>query len=179
MTLVLGGARSGKSRYAEELIVRHAAPWIYIATAQAFDDEMRARIAEHQARRHNQGSNNQGRNDQARNDHWRTIEAPLDLPGAIAQEPARPILVDCLTLWLTTLVLGGHDIQAATSALEAVLDSRQTPIVLVSNEVGLGIVPETRLGRSFRDDAGRLNQRMAARARHVLFMIAGLPMTLK
>jgi adenosyl cobinamide kinase/adenosyl cobinamide phosphate guanylyltransferase len=169
MTLVLGGARSGKSRYAEELITRHPAPWIYIATAQAFDEEMRARIAEHQARR----------NDQARNDHWRTIEAPLDLPGAIAQEPARPILVDCLTLWLTNLVLGGHDIQAATSALEAVLDSRQTPIVLVSNEVGLGIVPETRLGRSFRDDAGRLNQRMAARARHVLFMIAGLPMTLK
>jgi adenosyl cobinamide kinase/adenosyl cobinamide phosphate guanylyltransferase len=164
ITLVLGGARSGKSRYAEELIAHHAAPWVYIATAQAFDDEMRIRIAEHRARR---GSD------------WRTIEAPADLADAIVREPARPVLVDCLTLWLTNLVLGGHDIDAATSALEAALDSRRQTTVLVSNEIGLGIVPRTPLGRSFRDQAGRLNQRMAARADRVLFMIAGLPMTLK
>jgi adenosylcobinamide kinase/adenosylcobinamide-phosphate guanylyltransferase len=164
ITLVLGGARSGKSRYAEELIAGHAAPWVHIATAQAFDDEMRIRIAEHQARR---------------NGDWCTIEAPTDLADAIVLEAARPILVDCLTLWLTNLILGGHDINAATSALEAVLDRRRQPTVLVSNEVGLGIVPETPLGRSFRDQAGRLNQRMAARADRVLFMIAGLPLTLK
>lgn len=164
MTLVLGGVRSGKSRHAEELLTRHAAPWIYIATARAFDDEMRIRVAEHQARR--KGG-------------WRTVEAPIELGNAIAQDPTRPILVDCLTLWLTNLMLGGHAIQAATSALEATLDRRREPTILVSNEVGLGIVPETPLGRSFRDEAGRLNQRMAARAGHVLFMVAGLPLTMK
>ena len=164
MTLVLGGARSGKSHYAEELIARHSAPWIYIATAQAFDDEMRVRIAEHQARR---------------NGDWRTIEAPTDLADAIARAATQPVLIDCLTLWLTNLMLGHHDIPAATSSLEAALGERRGPTVLVSNEVGLGLVPETPLGRSFRDEAGRLNQRMAARADHVLFMIAGLPMTLK
>jgi adenosyl cobinamide kinase/adenosyl cobinamide phosphate guanylyltransferase len=164
MTLVLGGARSGKSRYAEELIAGHAAPWVYIATAQAFDDEMRTRIARHQARR---------------NSDWRTIEAPTDLAAAIAGAAMRPVLVDCLTLWLTNLVLGGHDIHAAVSALEAALHRRRRPTVLVSNELGLGVVPATPLGRSFRDEAGWLNQRMAARADRVLFMIAGLPMTLK
>jgi adenosylcobinamide kinase/adenosylcobinamide-phosphate guanylyltransferase len=164
LTLVLGGARSGKSRYAENLLVGQAAPWIYIATAQAFDDEMRIRIAAHRARR---------------TEDWRTIQAPIALADAVAEAPARPVLVDCLTLWLTNLVLGRHDIPAATAALEAALDRRQGPTVLVSNEVGLGIVPQTPLGRSFRDEAGRLNQRMAARADQVLFMIAGLPMTLK
>jgi adenosylcobinamide kinase/adenosylcobinamide-phosphate guanylyltransferase len=164
ITLVLGGARSGKSRHAEELVVRHAAPWIYVATAQAFDDEMRVRIAEHRARR---------------TGGWRTIEAPTDLVEVFDREPTRPILVDCLTLWLTNLVLGGSDISAAVAALEAALDRRRAPIVLVSNEVGLGIVPGTPLGRSFRDEAGRLNQRMAALAGHVVFMVAGLPMTLK
>jgi adenosylcobinamide kinase/adenosylcobinamide-phosphate guanylyltransferase len=161
---VLGGARSGKSRYAEHLITRLAPPWIYIATAQAFDDEMRSRIAEHQARRHA---------------GWNTIEAPVDLAGAIARAAGRPVLIDCLTLWLTNLMLGGHDIAAATAALEAALDSRTEPTVMVSNEVGLGIVPETPLGRAFRDEAGRLNQQIAARADRVLFMVAGLPMTLK
>jgi adenosyl cobinamide kinase/adenosyl cobinamide phosphate guanylyltransferase len=125
---------------------------------------MRVRIAEHQARRE---------------DGWRTIEAPIDVGRAILAEPERPILIDCLTLWLTNLMLGGHDIAAATADLEGALDRRLGPTVLVSNEVGLGIVPETPLGRSFRDEAGRLNQRMAVRATRVLFMIAGLPMTLK
>ncbi|WP_428484816.1 bifunctional adenosylcobinamide kinase/adenosylcobinamide-phosphate guanylyltransferase [Rhodopila sp.] len=164
ITLVLGGARSGKSRHAEECLTRHAAPWIYIATAQAFDDEMRIRIAQHQARR---------------NAGWHTIEVPIDLADALDREAARPVLVDCLTLWLSNLMLGGHDIPTATAALEAVLDRRRQPTVLVSNELGLGIVPGTLLGRAFRDEAGLLNQRMAARAAHVLFMIAGLPMTLK
>jgi adenosyl cobinamide kinase/adenosyl cobinamide phosphate guanylyltransferase len=162
--LVLGGARSGKSRYAEHLLTHHAAPWIYIATAQALDDEMRIRIAEHQARR------GQG---------WHTIEAPIDLVDALDQDAARPALVDCLTLWLTNLMLGGHHIPAATAALEAALARRRKSTILVSNEVGFGIVPETPLGRSFRDEAGRLNQRMAALAGHVVFMIAGLPLSLK
>jgi adenosylcobinamide kinase / adenosylcobinamide-phosphate guanylyltransferase len=163
-TLVLGGARSGKSRYAEQILTRQAAPWIYVATAQAFDDEMRDRIAEHQARR---GAG------------WRTTEAPIALGDALDRAAARPVLVDCLTLWLTNLMLGGHDVQAAVLGLEAALGRRGAPTVLVSNEVGLGIVPETSLGRAFRDEAGRLNQRVAALAGHVVFMVAGLPMTLK
>ena len=164
VTLVLGGARSGKSRYAEQLLMRHEPPWIYIATAEALDDEMRVRIAEHQVRR------GMG---------WHTVEAPLDLAGAIADAAARPVLVDCLTLWLTNLMLGGQDIAAATAALEVALRQREAPAILVSNEVGLGIVPETPLGRAFRDEAGRLNQRMATLAGRVTFMVAGLPLAVK
>jgi adenosyl cobinamide kinase/adenosyl cobinamide phosphate guanylyltransferase len=137
---------------------------VYIATAQTFDQQMRVRAAEHQARR---------------KDGWRTIEAPIYLAEAIAEAVARPVLVDCLTLWLTNLMLGGQNIEAATLALENVLVRRQGPTVLVSNEVGLGIVPQTPLGRSFRDEAGRLNQRIATCASRVLFMVAGLPLTLK
>ncbi len=125
---------------------------------------MRLRIAAHRARRA---------------EGWQTTEAPLDRAGALDQAADRPVLVDCLTLWLTNLMLGGHDIPAATAALQAALGRRQAPTVLVSNEVGLGIVPETPLGRSFRDEAGQLNQRIAAQADRVLFMVAGLPMTLK
>jgi adenosyl cobinamide kinase/adenosyl cobinamide phosphate guanylyltransferase len=164
MTFVLGGARSGKSRHAEQLVSAHAAPWIYVATAEAFDDEMRRRIAEHQARRAA---------------GWRTVEAPVDLADALLRHGSMPVLVDCLTLWLTNLMLGGHDIEVATSGLEAALIRRQAPVVLVSNEVGLGLVPETPLGRAFRDEAGRLNQRIAAQADRVLFMVAGLPLTVK
>jgi adenosyl cobinamide kinase/adenosyl cobinamide phosphate guanylyltransferase len=164
LTLVLGGARSGKSRHAEQLVAANPPPWIYIATAEAFDDEMRDRIAEHQARREA---------------GWRTVEAPLDLADALARHGSLPVLVDCLTLWLTNLMLGGHDIPAATSGLLAALDGRPTPAVLVSNEVGLSLVPETPLGRAFRDEAGRLNQRVAAQAGRVLFMVAGLPLTVK
>jgi adenosylcobinamide kinase / adenosylcobinamide-phosphate guanylyltransferase len=163
-TLVLGGARSGKSKYAEQLLTRHAAPWVYIATAQPFDDEMRSRIADHRMRR---------------GDQWRTIEEPIALSDALDREAARPVLIDCLTLWLTNLTLGGHDIASATSDLAAALRRRRKSTVLVSNEVGLGIIPQTSMGRSFRDDAGRLNQLIAAEASHVVFMIAGLPMTLR
>ncbi|MCQ4161756.1 bifunctional adenosylcobinamide kinase/adenosylcobinamide-phosphate guanylyltransferase [Roseomonas sp. GC11] len=163
-TLVLGGARSGKSRHAEGLIARHAAPWAYLATAEAWDDEMRARIAQHQARR---------------DARWETLPAPLDLPAALAAAGARPALVDCLTLWLTNLMLGEHDIPAATAALEAALAARAAPTVLVANEVGLGIVPENALARRFRDAAGVLNQRLAAGAGRVHFVAAGLPLVLK
>jgi len=162
VTFVLGGARSGKSRYAEGLVTALPPPWRYVATAQAWDAEMRARIAEHRARRA---------------DGWQTVEAPLDLPRALAA--GLPVLVDCLTLWLTNVMLAERDIAGATSELEAALDRRLAPTVLVSNEVGLGIVPQTKLGRDFRDAAGRLNEAMAARAARVLFMVAGLSMTVK
>ena len=162
LTLVLGGARSGKSRHAEGIVTALPPPWVYVATAQAFDAEMRGRIAEHRARRA---------------EGWRTVEAPLDLAGALAAD--RPVLVDCLTLWLTNLMLGAHDIAAATAALDAALDARRAPTVLVANEVGLGIVPDNALARSFRDAAGRLHQHLAARADAVLFLVAGLPMRVK
>ena len=164
ITLVLGGARSGKSRHAELLLTAHPEPWIYVATGQAFDDEMRVRIAEHRARRPA---------------GWHTVEAPVELAAAIGAEPYRPVLIDCLTLWLTNLMLGGHDVAAASAVLEHALAARHAPTVLVGNEVGLGIVPDTPLGRAFRDEAGRLNQRMAALAGRVVFMVAGLPMIVK
>lgn len=165
LTLVLGGARSGKSRHAEALIEALPPPWSYIATAQAWDDEMRERIAEHRARR---------------SEHWKTIDAPLALPEAIRGVPqGRPILVDCLTLWLTNLILAEHDTDAATQDLLAASASASAPLVLVSNEVGLGIVPDNALARRFRDEAGRLHQRLAAQAQHVVFMVAGLAMQVK
>jgi adenosyl cobinamide kinase/adenosyl cobinamide phosphate guanylyltransferase len=164
VTFVLGGARSGKSRHAEALVTAMPGPWHYIATAQALDDEMHARIRAHQARR---GAG------------WITVEAPLDLAGALAEAAERPVLVDCLTLWLTNLMLAGHDLKAATAALDAALDARSAETVLVANEVGLGIVPDNALARAFRDAAGQLNQRMAARAATVVLMVAGLAMRLK
>jgi adenosylcobinamide kinase/adenosylcobinamide-phosphate guanylyltransferase len=170
LTLVLGGARSGKSRHAELLLTQSAPPWVYVATAQALDDEMRSRISEHQARRE------MGRQPEV---GWQTIEAPIDLAGALMQAATRPVVVDCLTLWLTNLMLAGHDLAATTEALDTALNDRQGPTILVSNEVGLGVVPATPLGRAFRDAAGRLHQRMAARADRVLFMVAGLPLTVK
>lgn len=165
LTFVLGGARSGKSRFAEALIAAAPPPWIYVATAQALDDEMTARIAEHR-----------GRRDQ----RWRTVDAPRDLAGALAAAPAgAAVLVDCLTLWLTNLMLGEADIAAETARFEAALAHVTGPVVLVANEVGLGIVPDNALARAFRDAAGRLNQRMAARADRVVLMVAGLPLEVK
>lgn len=164
LVLVLGGARSGKSRHAESIITALSAPWVYVATAQAFDAEMRDRIAAHRARR---GAG------------WITVEAPVDVPGALTAAAGRPALVDCLTLWLTNLLLGGHDVAAATAALDAALAARDAATVLVANEVGLGIVPDNALAREFRDHAGQLNQHMAARANSVLFLVAGLPMRMK
>lgn len=162
-TLVLGGARSGKSAYAEALIEARPAPWLYLATAQAWDDEMRERIALHRARRP---------------DGWITRDVPMDLPAAVA-EARGPVLVDCLTLWLTNLILAEADVAAAGAALLAACAEAPGPVVLVGNEVGLGIVPDNALARRFRDEAGRLHQRLAAEADRVVFMVAGLPMIVK
>lgn len=165
LTLILGGARSGKSRHAEQIIEALPAPWTYLATAQAWDEEMRQRIAAHRARR---------------SQDWLTVDAPLALPEAIAANPAgRPILVDCLTLWLTNLMLAEQDCAAACEALLRACAACDSPVVLVGSEVGLGIVPENALARRFRDEAGRLHQRLAAQADRVVFMVAGLPMQVK
>lgn len=165
LTFVLGGARSGKSRHAERLIAAHPAPWLYLATAQALDGEMAERIAHHRARR---------------DASWRTVEAPLDLAEALeAVPPGRPLLVDCLTLWLSNLMLAGRDVEAEAARLAGVLSRPRGPWVAVSNEVGLGIVPENALARRFRDEAGRLNQAVAASAGRVVLMVAGLPVAVK
>jgi adenosylcobinamide kinase/adenosylcobinamide-phosphate guanylyltransferase len=164
LTLVLGGARSGKSRYAEGLITALPPPWTYIATAEAGDDEMAARIAGHRARRGTQ---------------WHTVEASRALVQALSACGAEPVLVDCLTLWLSNLMLAEADIDAETVQLEQVLAAANGPRVLVANEVGSGIVPSTALGRRFRDQQGLLNQRIAACAERVILTVAGLPLALK
>ncbi len=165
LTLVLGGARSGKSRYAEGLITALPAPWIYVATAQTGDAEMAKRIALHRARR---GAG------------WQTIEAPDDLAHAFIAAPAEvPVLVDCLTLWLSNRMLADADMDAEVGHLEEALDRHAGTVVLVSNEVGFGIVPDNALARRFRDLQGSLNQRMAARADRVALLVAGLPLIVK
>ena len=165
LTLVLGGARSGKSQYAENLIMASLPPWTFVATAEAGDAEMDERIALHRLRR---------------GDDWHTIEAPHNLPTALATVAAdAPVLVDCLTLWLSNRMLADVNLEAEIARLEAVLDGRRGPIVLVSNEVGFGIVPDNELARRFRDLQGRLNQRLAAQADRVVLMVAGLPIMVK
>jgi len=165
VTLVLGGARSGKSAYAEGLI-EAVGTGTYLATAEAGDAEMDERIRRHRERR---------------GKRWETIEEPLDLAGALDRhtKPDRPVLVDCLTLWLSNVMGAGRDVEADCLALTDTLAGLAGPVVLVSNEVGLGLVPETPLGRAFRDHAGRLNQSIVARADRVVFVAAGLPMVLK
>ena len=165
VTLVLGGARSGKSRYAETLL-REAGGGIYLATAQALDSEMTARIARHRAERGH---------------GWTTVEEPLELAAALERgaQAGRPILVDCLTLWLSNLMGAGRAAEAETARLRAALKTLPVPVVFVSNEVGLGIVPDNALARAFRDEAGRLNQAIAAAANRVVFLAAGLPLVLK
>jgi adenosylcobinamide kinase / adenosylcobinamide-phosphate guanylyltransferase len=165
ITLVLGGVRSGKSRYAESLIKALPRPWFYMATGEAKDAEMSARIAEHKARR---GAG------------WQTIEAPHDLAGALGKVPAgAPVLIDCLTLWLSNRMLAETDMDQETDALEAALSRRTGGVVAVANEVGSGIVPDNALARRFRDLQGLLNQRIAARADRVVLMVAGLPLFVK
>ena len=165
LTFVLGGARSGKSRHAEALVEAGAPPWIYLATAQAFDGEMSARIEQHRARR--------GKN-------WQTHEAPLEVADFLAQAPeGRPLLLDCATLWLTNVMLAERDVGAECRRLMDVLQKPRGPWVIVSNEVGSGIVPENALARRFADEAGKLNQTIAARADSVLLMVAGIAMRVK
>jgi adenosylcobinamide kinase / adenosylcobinamide-phosphate guanylyltransferase len=166
VTLVLGGARSGKSRYAERLVEDAASGGTYCATAEAGDAEMAERIAVHRARR---------------GPFWRTVEEPLALSPVIASEttPERPLLIDCLTLWLSNLLLTAKPIEEEAAMLCGALRLAAGPVVLVANEVGLGIVPETSLGRQFRDAAGRLNQQVAALADRVVFVAAGLSLVLK
>ena len=164
--LVLGGACSGKSRHAQAWAERHDGQLAFIATAQAFDAEMEERIARHRA---------------DRDARWRTWDAPLALPDAIGQAApgAAAVLVDCLTLWLTNLILAGRDVDAASAALQGAVRACPCPIALVANEVGFGIVPDNALARRFRDAAGRLNQQLAASVDGVVLVVAGLPLTLK
>jgi adenosylcobinamide kinase/adenosylcobinamide-phosphate guanylyltransferase len=170
VAFVLGGARSGKTRHAMALAevaadASGAVPTM-VATAQAFDEEMAERIARHRAER---------------GPRWRTVEAPVDLADAVraAAGPGAVVVVDCLTLWLTNLILADADPDRAAAGLEEALRTAAGPVVLVSNEVGLGIVPENALARRFRDEQGRLNQRIAALAGYAAFLAAGLPLVLK
>ena len=165
-TLILGGARSGKSRHAEALVESQAGRCSYIATAEPGDAEMARRIAEHRARR---------------GVRWRTVEAPLDLAGALERcsESDGATLVDCLTLWLSNLMAAERDIAAETRRLVELLPHLDGAVVLVSNEVGQGVVPANALARAFVDHAGRLHQQVAAVADSVIFMSAGLPLALK
>jgi adenosylcobinamide kinase/adenosylcobinamide-phosphate guanylyltransferase len=168
ITLILGGARSGKSRHA--LALAHAASTAarpcFVATATAGDAEMAERIAAHK---------------RERGEAFDTVEAPLELVAALGAEarPGRAVVVDCLTFWLHNLMAARRDVARDTAALVAALAAAAGPIILVSNEVGLGIVPDNALARAFRDAAGRLNQAVAAAAHRVVFMAAGLPLVLK
>ncbi len=166
ITLVLGGARSGKSKFAENLVEESGLKPVYIATAQAFDLEMEDRISRHQARR---------------GDNWETVEAPIDLAEVLKTQSTgdRAILVDCLTLWLSNLMINKMDIKAEGKQLVDTLDGSAGPVVMVSNEVGMSIVPEKKMARQFRDHAGELNQQFASMASQVYLVAAGLPLKLK
>jgi len=167
LTLILGGARSGKSRLALQRAQATGKPVSFIATAQAHDAEMADRIARHQAERPA---------------HWRTIEAPLDLAGAIRAAPSGMVVVDCLTLWLTNWLCHPEPegwLTARAALLDALAERRHDGLILVSNETGLGIIPLGELTRRFVDEAGWLNQDLAQLADEVIFVAAGLPLTLK
>ncbi|MGV3551994.1 bifunctional adenosylcobinamide kinase/adenosylcobinamide-phosphate guanylyltransferase [Rhizobium sp.] len=164
--LVLGGARSGKSAFAERLVAQIGLSRHYLATGRAWDEEMRERIARHQA---------------DRGEGWQTHEEPVELVRHLEMldEPDNVILVDCLTLWVTNLMMEERDMAAETARLAAYLPRARARLVLVSNEVGLGIVPENRMARDFRDHSGRLHQAVAAHAAEVYFIAAGLPLKMK
>ena len=164
--LVLGGARSGKSRFAENFVLSTGLRRHYVATGRAWDEEMQARIAKHR---------------EDRGPDWNTIEEPLDLTFALKtlDRPGEVVLVDCLTLWVTNLMMEGRDMAMEFRALAEFVTHAQARIVFVSNEVGLGIVPENRMAREFRDHAGRLHQLIAEVAKEVYFIAAGLPLKMK
>ena len=163
VTLVLGGQRSGKSTLAERLIETHG-PGLYLATAEAGDPEMAERIRRHRERR---------------GEDWTTVEEPLELARALRHHADCPVLVDCLTLWLANLMAAGRDLSVETRALTAALAGLAQPVVLVSGEVGQGVIPATPLGRRFADEAGALNQAVAGAAQRVVLVTAGLATVLK
>jgi adenosylcobinamide kinase/adenosylcobinamide-phosphate guanylyltransferase len=165
LSLVLGGARSGKSAFAESLIAASPPPWIYLATAEAMDEEMTERIEKHRARR---------------DARWRTIEAPHRLAEALTEAPGdAPLLIDCLSLWLSNRLLAKADLNVETEALVAALAARKALTVAVSSEVGLTVVPQNALARAFRDAAGELHQAVARVAASVTLTIAGCPLKVK
>ena len=164
--LILGGARSGKSAYAQSLAEGYSPERLYLATATPGDDEMAARIARHQA---------------DRGHGWTTLEEPLEVAAALLKHAraGRVVVVDCLTLWLTNLMLAGRDPGPAVTTLAEAIRALAGPVILVSNEVGMGIVPDHKLGREFRDWQGRANREIGAACDAVIFVAAGLPLQLK
>jgi adenosylcobinamide kinase / adenosylcobinamide-phosphate guanylyltransferase len=165
LMIVTGGAKSGKSRYAEQVVTGSGRPRVYIATAQVWDDEMRAKVEAHRV---------------DRGGDWHTVEAPQNVARALAQVPADSVvLLDCATMWLTNCMLDERDLEAETAALLAALVACPAPVVVVTNELGWSIVPDNALARRFRDAQGRLNQRLAAEAAVVVAVISGLPLALK
>jgi adenosylcobinamide kinase/adenosylcobinamide-phosphate guanylyltransferase len=166
LTLVLGGAASGKSAFAEGVVMEYPPPWHYFATADVLDSEMAEKVRVHQSRR---------------DPRWITSEAPRDLAATLAglTRPEQPVLIDCLTLWLSNVMLAGRETTRDGEALVAALTRAPGPVVVVSNETGLGIVPDNALARRFREAQGRLNQAVARAADRVVFVAAGLALTLK
>lgn len=166
VTFVLGGARSGKSRFAEDTAFQTGLERHYLATSQIFDDEMRERVALHR---------------QQRDAEWVTHEEPLELAETLIaiHSPQRVVLIDCLTLWLTNLMMAERDVASESQRLVESLALLRGHFIFVSNEVGLGIVPENRMARQFRDHTGRLHQMLAAKADEVFFVAAGLPLKMK
>ncbi len=165
LTLVLGGAASGKSAFAESLVLLASDAPTYIATAQVFDDEMAEKIRLHK---------------KSRGAGWTTIEAPIDVAAPLsAAKSGEVILLDCATLWLTNVILADHDVAAHAATLLDALAHCAAPVVVVSNEVGQGIVPDNALSHKFRNAQGRLNQQLAAQADLVVAVMAGLPLPLK
>ncbi|UZD90116.1 bifunctional adenosylcobinamide kinase/adenosylcobinamide-phosphate guanylyltransferase [Cognatishimia activa] len=165
LSFVLGGAASGKSAFAEGLVVQTGAPKVYVATAEIYDDEMRAKVDAHL---------------EMRGETWRTIEAPQDLTPALESVRSdEVVLLDCATMWLSNQVMAESDLVEETDRLLAAINNCAGRVVVVSNEVGMGIVPDNALARRFRDKQGKLNQRIAAEADLAVFVIAGLPTFLK
>jgi len=164
--LILGGARSGKSAYAERLAAEHGGEKVYIATAEAIDAEMEERIALHRKRR---------------GPAWRTVDAPVELAESLRVHDGegRFILIDCITVWINNLMFHERDVEPAVAELCAAISASHARVVLVSNEVGQGIVPDNALARRFRDEAGRANQALAAAADEAVLVVAGLPLVLK
>lgn len=165
LTVVLGGASSGKSKIAEKLCIHSGMDMVYLASAQVFDKEMRTKVEQHRT---------------DRGMHWCTIEEPFAADRVISDAKAGQILLfDCATMWLTNHLLAEHDLETETEKLTVALQKTKARVVVVSNETGMGIVPENALSRRFRIAQGDLNQRLAAEAQRVIGVMAGLPFALK